>query len=91
MPAELSFVKLNSRHTIINCIKKAEDNDEIILRITNPTDKTIKERLGFYSQIKQAFETNMNEEKGRELPIGKDNSLELEMPPYRIITLSLAL
>ena len=89
LPAELSFVKSASRQTIINCIKKAEDNDEIILRITNPTEKPIKEKLQFYNKIKKAVIANLNEEKAEELTVAKDNSLELKIPPYKIVTLSL--
>ena len=89
LPAEVSFVKSSNRNTIINCIKKAEDNDEIIVRITNPIEKPVKEKLEFYNKIKQAFIVNLNEEKDQELAVVAGHNLELKIPPYKIVTLSL--
>ena len=89
LPAELSFIKSSNRHTIINCIKRAEDNDEMLLRITNPTENTINEKLEFYNKIKRASKANLNEQKAEELTLTDKNTLELKIPPYKIVTLSL--
>lgn len=90
LPSELSFMKSDNHNIIINCIKRAEDSDETIVRLTNPTDKTIKNKLEFHNNIKKAFRTNMNEEKIEEITLISDNALALKIPPYRIVTVCLS-
>ena len=91
LPTELSFMQLQNRHTIINCVKQAEDSEEIIVRLTNPTDKPINEKLQFHHEIKQAYLVNMNEEKVDKITISDDNTLAFEIPPFKIITVLLTL
>lgn len=90
LPTEVGFLKLNNRNTIVSCIKKAEDRDEIIVRLNNPTGKAIKEKVEFFNPVKKAFKTDFNEAKGKEIAVTKDNAVELEITPYRIETISLA-
>ena len=89
LPPEVSFVQLSSWDAMINCIKKAEDSDDVIIRLTNPTDSAIHETLKFFTPLQRAATANMNEEKGQDIPIAKDNTLELDIPPYKIVTLCL--
>ena len=87
---DVSFIQLSCDNTIVNCVKKAADNDEIIVRLTNPTDEAIDEDIRFCHPVAEAWLTNLNEEKNEKLKLTGNNRLKLKIPPYRIMTVRAA-
>ena len=73
---------------MISSIKRAEDSNDIILRLNNPTDKPAQETLRFYHKIKKAFIADMNESLIEEVAL-RENAISIKVPPYKIITLYL--
>ncbi len=86
IPADLSFVSIDSTNTVISAVKKAEEDDGIIVRFYNPTtiDETVKITLGI--DVKKAFITNLNEEEQGEISVN-NNTLEILSKAKRIDTI----
>lgn len=88
LPSELSFFFTNKNNIVIETIKKAEDSDEIIVRMYESENKqTICTFNSAFSIIK-AFETNLMEEEIKEININ-DNCIDLHFKPFEIKTISL--
>jgi alpha-mannosidase len=83
-----SLVSVSKPNVIIETIKRAEDNDGIILRLYESQRKRgpVLVKLGF--AVESAWETNLLEENESELSVVND-SIELNMRPYQIMTIRL--
>lgn len=72
----------------LSAMKKAEDSDDIILRISNPTEREVREELILDPSFQGAAQVTMNE--GDEQPLElHDGALDLTMKPFQIMTLKL--
>ena len=67
LPANFSFVSVDAENIIIESIKKAEDNNDIILRLYEAHGSTITASVKFGFAFKSVCLTNMLEEKIRTL------------------------
>lgn len=81
-----SFMNMKSNTLIICAIKLSENGEGIIIRLNNPTDKTIYEKIEFMNQISEAYLTDMNEEPVEKLE-KENNLISIEIKPYKILTL----
>ncbi|HEX6035603.1 MAG TPA: glycoside hydrolase family 38 C-terminal domain-containing protein, partial [Anaerolineales bacterium] len=83
-----SLLSVSSPNIIIETIKRAEDGDGIIVRLYESRRKRgpVQLHLGF--AVGSAWETNLLEENESELSVA-DNSIQLELRPYQIMTLRL--
>jgi len=88
---DVSFVGVSCWNTVVNSVKKAVDGDDVIVRLTNPTGVEILEELRFYHKIKEAWLADMNEQKQEVLKPAGLHLLKVNLPPYRIVTLRVAL
>lgn len=90
LPSEKSFVSIEPDTLIISAIKKAEEDNSLIVRFYNISDRKVDGRLRFYKKLRQAFRCNMKEENLEELPIGHDRQeVKLKVGEKKIITLEL--
>lgn len=88
---EYSFCSINTEDVIIRAIKKAEDSDEIIIRVNEGSCKVINDveiKLG--KGIVSARECNAYEEEIGEAKV-KDGKLVFDMEPYQIRTFAVKL
>jgi alpha-mannosidase len=89
LPWESSFFSVAPGTLALSAVKKCEDRDSVILRIFNPTGEDVEATVSAYKPIKQAWLTNMNEERRDELnPDGSD--VPFPVPRKKIMTLELA-
>lgn len=79
-----SFIEID-KNLVMSSLKKAEDRNTIILRVYNPTDEEIVSNIKLMKQPKNAYITNMNEERQNELDITKSVSIAKQ----KIITIEL--
>ncbi|MEM9446239.1 MAG: glycoside hydrolase family 38 C-terminal domain-containing protein [Verrucomicrobiota bacterium] len=87
-PLSNSFYEIEDPNLVLSCFKKAEDSDNLIVRVYNPTAKTITTNLKIGFSIKKAHWVNINEERRKELTI--DNGLILlEVAKGKIYTIEL--
>ena len=81
-----SLVSVSQPNVIIETVKRAEDGDGIILRLYESQRKRGPVQIKFGFAVESAWETNLLEEDGSELPMEND-SIQLNLKPYQIMTL----
>jgi alpha-mannosidase len=74
-----------------SCIKKAENSDNYILRIYNPCKSEQSCSLVFNKRISKAWETNLNEERVKEITVNKDGDFTVKLAAKKICTIELEL
>jgi alpha-mannosidase len=84
-----SFI-LEPDNLILSALKRAEKDDSVIVRFFETRGEKCHATLQMPSQIKSANCVNLLEEEESELDI-KDGLLEIDVSPFEIVTLRLAL
>lgn len=87
---ELSFLKLSPDNLILSALKKAEGDDEIILRFYETKGEQTTAEIEFFNKISRCIITDLLEKEERELKL-EQNKLRMEVKPFEIITLKLAI
>jgi alpha-mannosidase len=87
LPKSMSFLELEGDNLQLTAFKRAEDRPKShIVRIFNPTDKTVKGALKLFKPIKQAWLTNLNEE--REIEVKSNGTLiPVKIGKRKIVTM----
>jgi len=88
LPSEFSFLKISPDNIILSALKKAEDSDEVVLRLFETTGEATKAEIEFFQRIKRATLANLLEEGEQELAV-KGKKLTLRVKPFEIVTLKL--
>ncbi|MCD6219757.1 hypothetical protein J7K43_05170, partial [Candidatus Calescamantes bacterium] len=86
-PEEFSLFRVKGE-VMVTCFKKALNENAYILRISEVKGKRENCRIDFYRLPRSIYITNLLEHEGKELEI-KDSSVEVEIPPYSLMTLKL--
>jgi alpha-mannosidase len=89
LPKTLKFLKIEPEELILSAMKKCETRDSVIVRFFNPTENELTGTIKFWQPIKKAWQTNLNEERDRELPVNIHGSLEMKVGHKKIVTLEL--
>ncbi|SFP68267.1 alpha-mannosidase [Caldicoprobacter faecalis] len=89
MPREKTFMEVEARNIIIETVKKAEDSDDIIIRLYENSGAGTKTKIKFYFTFKSVCLVNMMEEEIEMLNMEK-NGVELYFRPYEIHTLKVS-
>lgn len=84
------FLKSEPKNSVIDCIKYAEDSDDIIVRLYEPYGKHSKETIIFEKEITSVTETNILEENIKETEF-IDNKLYFCLKPFEIKTFRIKL
>jgi mannosylglycerate hydrolase len=88
-PSKLSFLKIKPDELMVSAVKKAYSDNDLIIRLFNPTGKFLKGRVGILHGIKQAWLADLNEEKKKKIPVRKDGMAFVEVGPKKIVTVRL--
>jgi alpha-mannosidase len=86
LPPTLRLLRVEPDALMVSAVKKAYSDDHLIVRLFNPTPRTLQGRLQIVTGIRKAWRTDLNEENGRSIPVGKDGVLSISVPPKKIIT-----
>jgi len=86
-----SFFAIEPSSLILSALKKSENRGTVILRFFNPTLSTIKGRVYCLWPIKKSWETNLSEERQRELELKDKHSFIITAGAKKIITLEIML
>lgn len=96
LPASLSFLNIDNKLINLSALKRAEEGNDIILRVFNISSKSQKANLTFYEKIliKNAKIVNLLEEEPKneikaEITTYNHNNLKIELEPNVIVTLKL--
>lgn len=90
LPSELSLAKVNKENIIIEVIKKAEDTDDLIVRMYEFHNKKTNAKLTFLNDIENAVECNLLE-KDLEIANIDANSINFTINPFEIKTFKVKL
>ncbi len=87
----LSFLRLSEENIRISAVKKAENSDEVIIRLVETTGKSLKKvSLSFIAPVVSAREVNGVEEEIGPAQV-KDGRVIFDLNPYGIKTFALKL
>jgi len=88
LPRELSFIATTGKSTMLETVKRAEDDDSLILRFYEYGNAREKVRVDFFEfmEIEEVWETNLMEEDERKLDLTSENSFVFTIRPYEIRT-----
>lgn len=86
LPKSASFASVDRKHVIVDTVKKAEDSDDIILRLYEAQGQRGKVTLTFGISPEEIAECNLMEEEARPMDVA-GNTVSFYIKPYEIITL----
>lgn len=86
LPTEFSLVSADKSNIIIETVKKAEDSDDIIIRMFETWNSRTNTVLNFGLPVESVAECNLMEEKDSALEL-TDGKLELTFKPFEIKTI----
>jgi len=89
LPEEYSFCSVLPSNIVVSTIKKAEDDDSVVVRYFDMEGKDSPAELTFFAPIASVQQTNLIEEEGTPSP-GRGNVVKLPCGPYSIETVKLA-
>jgi len=91
LPKALSFLEVQGENLQVTAFKQAEDRpDSYVVRLFNPTQKTVAGAIKVHRPIKGAWLTNLNEERREELKVA-GQSITLDVAHKKIVTLEFVL
>ena len=90
MPTEYSFIGVNEGSIIITTVKKAMEDDALVIQLYESEGKENKSDITLFSKISKAVECNFLEEDIKEIDYN-DNQINLTMAPFKIKTLKVYL
>jgi alpha-mannosidase len=83
-----SLVEIDTRQVIVEAIKRAEDSDAVIVRLYEAWGGRCKARLRTTLPASQAFLCDLLERERAAVAV-EDGVIELELTPFKILTLKL--
>ena len=86
LPQQCSFAHVESENIIIEAVKKAEENDDIIVRLYEAFGARTTTRVTFALDVKAIWEANLLEEPEAEL-VCREKTVVITLKPWEILTL----
>ncbi len=91
LPATEGFVEIEPANLVMTALKKSEDDDSLALRFFEAEGRSnVHGHVRLSRPVKQAWKTNLIEEEPQALTLTADGGVELEVKPWEIVTLKLA-
>jgi mannosylglycerate hydrolase len=89
LPQRHSFYSVEPSNLIVSAFKRAEDRESCIVRVFNPTNKTIQGTIKLAGPVKQAFLVDLNETRKRKLAVEKSGVVKVSVGSNKIVTVEL--
>jgi alpha-mannosidase len=83
------FLNLEPANLILTAMKKAEDDDGVVVRFYEAEGCQVQASLRFLQPIKQAWKTNLIEDEEQALTPSGDGSIQILVKAWEIVTLKL--
>jgi alpha-mannosidase len=87
LPESYSFVKIDATNVVLTAVKKAEDDDGLLIRFYEWAGKGSTVDVELPQGAKSASEVNLMEKPDRDLEIVDGNAVSVPTKPYEIKTL----
>ena len=88
LPELLSFFNVDKENVLVSTVKKAEDSDEIVIRLTDLEGKDKELNVKSFIKPKQAILTNLIEEETGKLKVSDDGA-GVKLGHYSIETIKI--
>lgn len=85
LPQEYSFAKIDKENIIIEVVKKAEDSEDIIIRLYECYNRRTVSKITFSKELTQVFECDLMENNIEQIKYSA-SSFNFEIKPYEIKT-----
>lgn len=89
LPRKLSFWKISSPNILLSGVKKAENDDTVIVRLYNPTSRQIRTTLSSHFKIKKVWEVSMEEKRIKQIECETEKSVGLTISKKKVLTLEI--
>lgn len=86
----MSFMSVSGTTAIVSAVKKAEEGNEVVVRLYSPTGNASEVKLGCFKPIASAVKTNLLEEPTSPIPV-LQQSAAIKVDGYGIETIKLKL
>ncbi len=85
------FLHLSPSNLIMSALKKSEDDNSIALRFFEAEGRAnVRAHVKLFRPIKQAWKMNLIEEEPEPVRVTPEGVAELDIKPWEIVTLKLA-
>jgi len=91
LPTKGSFFSIEPSNLVVTSLKKAEDDDSLVVRFYEAEGNDTKATLRFFRPIAKAELVNLIEEDGKPLEVSSDGSLTLSLGHHSITTVKVHL
>ncbi|WP_202707976.1 alpha-mannosidase [Sporosalibacterium faouarense] len=88
LPQEVAFIDIDVDNVIIETVKKAEDSDEIIIRMYEFCNRRTNVSIDFYKELEEVYECNLMEKEIDEIKVNNGTFI-FDIKPYEIKTFKL--
>ncbi len=88
LPSRMSMAHVNRENVILETIKKAEDSNDIIIRLYECYNRRTKATLEFFTELSEVHECDLMENETKAVPVS-GKAFEFELMPYEIKTFKL--
>jgi alpha-mannosidase len=90
VPTSGEFLRLEPGNLVMTTLKKSEDDDSLALRFYEAEGRFTRARVRLAQPIRHAWLTNLIEEEPKPLAVNSQGALDLDIKPWEIVTLKLA-
>jgi mannosylglycerate hydrolase len=88
-PQAQSLFSVEPEALMISCLKKAEDRNSLILRLSNATSEEINGNVKIFTEFNEAYRCNLNEERKEAIAIENGNETSLVVRKGEIATIEI--
>ncbi|MCC6489931.1 MAG: hypothetical protein IT364_20750 [Candidatus Hydrogenedentes bacterium] len=88
LPDRGSFIDIGSTKAVLSAVKKCESRNSLIIRFYNPGGETVKGSIKALRPIRQAFLTNLNEQRLKRARVVK-GEVPYTCGPRKVITIEI--
>lgn len=89
LPEEFSFIRIEPATLHFTGLKKCVYRDTVILRVVNLGTQRAKAKIRCGKPLRHAWKVTLGENRIEEIPVVNDDSLEVDIPGWRILTVEL--
>ena len=89
LPEEFSFIRIEPATLHFTALKKCVYRDTVILRVVNLGTQRTKAKIRCGKPLRHAWKVTLGENRIEEIPVLNDDTLEVDVPAWRILTVEL--
>ena len=88
---EAGFFEITPASLVLSALKRSERGDSVIVRFFNPSTKNTRAVVSCFRKIRNAWITNLNEERREALEVADKKTVAIDAPSKKIVTLEVQL